>query len=463
MISYCTHRLLLTACWFFLVGSLCVPASSEEAQENLDLILTPRNTTVPTDEIQPIMVQVLGPQGKGAKGIQVTLRVKGKSAGRISSFESPPKQSSGVTNGSFKTVTDDQGKVRAFYYPPKNPGKIGEIEVQAAGRTISSRLTSILPLDRLKIGANGYFASESGRGFVPLGGLYFNWLPEAIPKERKNRRMGILTAYQKCNDQQLRDWFAYLKANGINTLRWMLRRHAGPSRHGIEFMEPMDIVGRANPSILEDIQRVTRLAEEYDLYFLVALSIYPYGKDSKELERTVLPHYKGVDLDQLPPHRRRFLKEKRMLRSEGDDYRDPDLLRCQQDYLRDLIPRLKDNPRIMAYELRNEMKPTECDWANLMIDTIREIDPYTPVTVSHPGWGASVGDLPIDWALKTDIDFFTFHIYNRHGEDQRHRIDWGANVALSSKIALAGGLPVMTGEAGIAEFKSTPGQTPQLI
>lgn len=102
------------------------------------------------------------------------------------------------------------------------------------------------------------------------------------------------------------------------------------------------------------------------------------------------------------------------------------------------------------------MPRDEIDWANLMIDTIRQLDPHTMVTVSHAGWGAGVGELPLKWVQNSGIDFFNFHLYARHGEDEDHGLDWGANVAMSSKVALAGGMPVMTGEAGIAEWTDTP-------
>lgn len=165
--------------------------------------------------------------------------------------------------------------------------------------------------NRLKVGPNGYFVFDNGEVFLPLGGLYLNWLPKQIPADRRERRMGDLWTYQKCSDEEVSNWFAYLRANGVNTLRWMLRRHAGEPSHGLGAMEPADIIGRANPSIVKDIDRITKLAAEHDIYLWLALSIYPYGQDPSDIERFALPYYEGMDLDELPPHRRRFLKDKR--------------------------------------------------------------------------------------------------------------------------------------------------------
>ena len=299
--------------------------------------------------------------------------------------------------------------------------------------------------DAITVGPNGYFRHPDGTSFIPLGGLYANWVHKV-----ENGNAGDLVSYSftDATDDQLRAWFSYLHANGITALRAMLRDHTAKGA------EPMDIVGAVNPSLLRRWEHMMALARPFGIRFLVTLheswyATYAAYHNADTLAACVLPYYTPEELSTLPAYRRRFLVERRMLQQTTDALSDADVVACQRDYLTDLIPRLRANPDIFAYEIENEQPPGYFGWTADQMRLVRELDPVTPICVSH------LSADPVTWGRLPNLDFFTYHIYPGGGNTTR-AMDYGAAVAVTARYARLG-KPAFSGEAiGDDSGKATP-------
>ena len=304
--------------------------------------------------------------------------------------------------------------------------------------------------DAIKIGPNGYFRHPDGTPFVPLGGLYANWVHKV-----DNGTAGDLVSlsFTDATDEQLRAWFSYLRDNGVTALRAMLRDHTAKGA------EPMDIVGRVNPSLLRRWEHMMQLARPFGIRFLVTLheswyATYAAYHNADTLTACVLPYYTPAELAALPTYRRRFLVEKRMLEQTTDALSDADVLACQRVYLTDLIPRLRANPDILAYEIENEQPNGFFHWTAEQARLVRALDPVTPICISHLGGGLLSAD-PLPWARRADLDFYTYHIYPG-GDGTSREMDYGAAVAVNARYARLG-KPAFSGEAIGDEWgKATP-------
>ncbi len=304
--------------------------------------------------------------------------------------------------------------------------------------------------DIITLGPNGYFVDKTGKPFIPLGGLYANRVHTVSGDSCGGT---ISDAFTDASDEQLNQWFAYLKANGVTALRGMLRNHTKTGT------EPLDIMGRVNEPLLASWEHMMSLARPYGIRFLLTVheswyATYAAYFNKQTMENCVLKHYTPEELAALPAYRKRFLVEKRMLAQTSEPMTDPDVLACQRDYLTELIPRLRANPDIFAYEIENEQPNGYMDWSNDQIALIKRYDPITPVCISHLGGGLLDAD-PIPWSRKTVIDFYTYHIYPSGFQTSAER-DYGTAVAVTARYS-ALGKPVMAGEAyGDEWYKATP-------
>jgi hypothetical protein len=200
------------------------------------------------------------------------------------------------------------------------------------------------------------------------------------------------------------------------------------------------------------------VARPYGIRFLVTLHESWYADyasyfNADVMTRCVLPQYTADELKALPAYRRRFLVDKRMLTQAYDALSDPDCLACQRDYLTDLLPRLRGNPDIFAYEIENEQPNGFFRWTEDQIRLIRDLDPTTPICVSHLGGGLISAD-PLPWSTRTSIDFYTYHTYPAGNTSPD--LDYGTVVALTARYARLG-KPAFSGESyGDEWFKATP-------
>lgn len=300
--------------------------------------------------------------------------------------------------------------------------------------------------DRVRLGGNGYFATGPGQPFVPLGGFYGVWVPAiAEPGQEKGR---AIHAFNEATEEEILDWFGFLQAQGVTAIRMMLRTH------GPDGTEAMDIGGRVNRRLFATTLRYFDLARRFGLRFMLTLHDdydKPVYCNARHLKRFALPAFAGEDLNALPAHQRRFIRDQELV-APAERYTDPDAIACQDQYAREIVGYLKDNPVVFSWELENEMVDCPVSWVNHAVDVIREVDPETPVCVSHGGGGIVTGD-PLYWTTQSNVDFYTYHLYpvgmTRPGTD------YGAAVDLLTRYGRMAGTCFM-GESAGDEFSSYP-------
>jgi len=293
---------------------------------------------------------------------------------------------------------------------------------------------------------NGYFAFRDGRVFVPLGGFYANWVHTPSPDGEWQR----LLSFTDADDAQKQRWFRFLADNGVTALRFFLRTHR---KNG---MEPMDIGGRVNRDLFAAALHLMDLGRKERLMFLPVLHedyTKPVYWNRKHLERFALPRFAGENLDALPPCRRRFIRDRRLLEWIQEKYTDPDAIACQDMYTREIVSALRGNPWVFAYELENEMVNAPASWVNHQVDVIRSVDPQTLICVSHGGGGLFTAD-PLWWFRNTKIDFYTYHLYP-HGAVTAPEIDYGLAVDVLTRYGRMCG-PCFIGESAGDQFRLHP-------
>ncbi len=319
------------------------------------------------------------------------------------------------------------------------------------GLTGESAAICLLPsqprTDPIVLGPNGYFRKgKNGKGWLPLGGFYANWvgLPEGGEEGRR------LISFVDATEDQLVHWLDFLARQGVTAMRFMLRAHTPRG------MEPMDVIGRVNMPLFAKVLRYMDLARKHDIHFMLVIHedyTKPAYYDQRALETFCIPYYQGQDLDGLPPHQRRFIRDRKLLDLIDEKYTDPDAMACQDQYTRELLGLLKDNPQLFSWEFENEMVNCPKSWANHMAQVIRSADPVTPICASHGGGGLHTAD-PLWWCRETSIDFYTYHLYPGPSTTSPD-FDYGAAVdVLASYGRMAGAC--MLGESAGDEFSRYP-------
>jgi len=221
-------------------------------------------------------------------------------------------------------------------------------------------------------------------------------------------------------------------------------------------MEPMDVVGRVNMPLFAKVLRYMDLARRHDIRFMLTMHedyTKPAYYDGRALETFCIPQYEGEDLDKLPAHQRRFIRDRKLIGLIDEKYTDPDVIACQDQYARQLLGLLKDNPQLFAWEFENEMVDCPRDWANHMAGVIRSVDPVTPICASHGGGGLNTAD-PLWWNQETSIDFYTYHLYPGTTTTSPE-VDYGAAVDVLTCYGRMAGVCMM-GESAGDEFSQYP-------
>jgi hypothetical protein len=404
-------------------ASLRIAATiAEQGRPTSWSVTAPGRTVSPGDEV-PIAVQLLGAFGEPAC-------IAGRAASVAVTGSGAANPGSATTDADGKAVVTLRAATALF------ARAVVAVRDEEGLTGLSDPITVAPPVraDAITVGPNGYFRHPDGTPFIPLGGLYANWVHKV-----DNGAAGDLVSlsFTDATDEELRAWFSYLRDNGITALRAMLRDHTAKG------CEPMDIAGAVNPSLLRRWEHMMELARPFGIRFLVTLheswyATYAAYHNADTLTACVLPYYTPAELAALPAYRRRFLVEKRMLEQTTDALADPDVLACQRDYLTELIPRLRANPDIFAYEIENEQPNGFLNWTAAQARLVRELDPITPICVSHLGADA------VPWARVPNLDFFTYHPYPGGGNTSPG-MDYGAAVAVTARYARLG-LPAFSGE-----------------
>jgi hypothetical protein len=327
--------------------------------------------------------------------------------------------------------------------------------VKASSETLAGESGPICILPKgprpnpVSVGANGYFRTADGRPYLPLGGFYINWIGMTDPQTGEQGR--IIRSFTDVDETAITSWLSYLQSQGVTTLRFMLRTHTSRG------MEPMDVGGRVNRPLFGKALRLMDLARPFGIRFLLVVHDdydKPVYCNAGNLERFSLPQFAGEDLDALPPHQRRFIRDRKLLRLASEKYTDPDAIRCQDGYARELIGYLKGNPQVFGYELENEMVDCPREWATHAIEVIRSVDSEAPICVSHGGGGLHTAD-PYWWTHETPIDFYTYHLYPLGMTDPT--TDYGAAVLMLAKYGTMAGTCFL-GESSGDEFSEYPSE-----
>ncbi len=291
--------------------------------------------------------------------------------------------------------------------------------------------------------AAGFYFWEEGKVFLPMGDCWAGLWPGFVPKIREGEPLPR-DAERRCFD-----FLRSLLRRGLNAIRtfpaeWVTFPEA----------EPLDAVGKVNLALLRRWERFFRMAERFGIRLLFVL-LQPEVYVKPEWARKARRAYSERELKRLPPHRRRFLVEGRLLESVSHFFKDPDALKCQRDFLLDLLPRLRGAKAIFAYELVNEVGGGEREWTREMASFVRRLDPGRPVGMSSWGEGLFSGD-PVVWAREFGVDFVAYHDYPSrwHGHPATPESDYGTDVAVAARYARLGGKPVVLGECGgnVKEF-----------
>jgi hypothetical protein len=292
---------------------------------------------------------------------------------------------------------------------------------------------------------NGYFAWSDGRPFIPLGGFYANW----VQQETADGEWGRLRSFTDTTDAEKVRWMEFLHRSGVTAMRMMLRTHRNDG------MEPMDVCGRVNQELLAESLRYMDLARPLGLQFqLVLHEDYqkPVYFNEKTFDLYAARHFAGENFDRLPPEQRRFVRDRKWIAPIGAKYTDPDALACQDRYVGELLPVLRNNPQVMAYELENEMVDCPASWAQHAVGAIRRFDPSTLVCASHGGGGVHTAD-PAWWHAKTPIDFYNYHLYPQGTTTAE--MDYGAAVAVLIRYGRMCGANLL-GESAGDQFREHP-------
>ncbi len=303
--------------------------------------------------------------------------------------------------------------------------------------------------DPVRVLPSGYFgigSAAKARAWMPLGGFYANWVGTPSPDGEWNRLISFVDA----TDEETVAWLKLLKANGVTAQRFMLRAHRPNG------MEPMDIGGRVNPGLYARLLHYFDLARPFGIRFQLVLHedyVKPLYFDGDALEKFAAPWYVGQDLVKLPAFQRRFIGDRKLIDDIAQKYTDPDVIACQDQYTRQIVGLLKGHPMLFGYELENEMVSCPASWVNHQLQVIRSVDPTAPICVSHSGGGVFSGD-PAWWRAKTQVDYYTPHLYPDPPSTQP-AIDYGLAVdTLMAYARLAS--PAFLGESAGDQFGQHP-------
>lgn len=346
---------------------------------------------------------------------------------------------------------DAQGQAAADWQGEESRRWTYQISVKDQEGLRGEAIICVLPAkprtEPIVLGPNGYFRKgPHGPVWLPLGGFYANWI--GLPERGEEGRRVI--SFVDATEEQIIHWLDFLASQGVTAMRFMLRAHRPKGS------EPMDIIGRVNMPLFVKVLRYMDLARRYDIKFLLVIHedyTKPSYYNEAYLETFCLPHYEREDLDKLPPYQRRFIRDRKLITSIAEKYTDPDVIACQDQYTRQLVPLFKDNPQLFGWELENEMVACPLSWARHAVSVIRSVDPVTPICVSHGGGGLHTAD-PIWWTRQAGIDFYTYHLYP-HRRTTSMEMDYGAAVDVLTAYGRMAGV-CMLGEAAGDEFNYYP-------
>ncbi|HJN18653.1 MAG TPA: LamG-like jellyroll fold domain-containing protein, partial [Armatimonadota bacterium] len=195
------------------------------------------------------------------------------------------------------TATGADGAARATLVPDMRERWVYTVRVKDdQGRSGESGPICILPEgprpNPVSLGGSGYFATADGEPYVPLGGCYINWV--GLPDAETGEEGRILRSFTDCTEDEILHWLDFLRRQGVNTLRFMLRTHVDGD------LEGMDVGGRVNRPLFAKSLRLMDLARRFDIRFLLVIHDdydKPVYCNRDKLRKFGLPRFAGEDLD----------------------------------------------------------------------------------------------------------------------------------------------------------------------
>lgn len=321
------------------------------------------------------------------------------------------------------------------------------------------------PADQVVVSRDGLLRFKTGELFFPLGGFHANVLPISrihLTAEELDRVKPYIWSAQTtdgqghvdlwdASDELMEQWFKQLAADGVSALRLFARARVGN--------DVLDLGGKLNPELKQVFHRAFAAARPYRIRFLLQILPEPGSScyvSRNAIQKRVLPRYSQQELASLTPAQKRFILEgKRVTLKEF--FTDPDVLACQQLYLRQAMDWVATEPQVFAVEIYNEqgwngrqymfpLEDAEIRWSREIVKTIRQWLPRMPVTLSHPGFGITGYD-PLKWTRGAGVDFYSPHAYaGLSGENEN--IDFAA-VTAASGLVMNAGIASFYGEWGV--------------
>lgn len=316
----------------------------------------------------------------------------------------------------------------------------------------------------------GKFVDDRGATFIPVGGVYPNWVDVTLmgvaPDEREETQEYLgrrMVVWPNVTEEHLHQWIAHLKAEGCNFVRMFCRGSMNPQ-------DPLDIGGRVNPVLWAKMKRFWDLLYEAGIHVHFVACQEPrcsiYMDSGRVLNNLALPHYTADQLAALPPHRKRFLDPAQPRVGYDSFFTDPDVLQCHLDYLTELASLAAGHPALMILEIYNEQQwphdgfywdhqEEELAWSRRIIQHMHRLFPGVPVCMNIAGFGISAHDGAYWKRQVPEMDFFSPHVYqtlpaDSFRADYVHQIDAVLNW-------LTPVVPSMIGEWYAEEFFPIPG------
>ncbi len=231
------------------------------------------------------------------------------------------------------------------------------------------------------------FTAPSSGVFVPLGmGAMHVFHPWSAAKPRL--WSGWLdSAWRNAPPERLQQYLAFLHLHGVNVIRIGLNVPAD----GI----PGDLGRRADLATFEALEKLLALAEPFAIRVLPAFWWGPWGLFGFDKVAAYAPFFAGKDWTPW--------------------FKNPEVARLQQSYLAKVVERFKNDPRIFAWELMNEVPPLVqgseepgLEWAARTAQFVKQLDTNHLVTVSPC---TSDGRLNRRYAALEGVDFGNAHFY----------------------------------------------------
>ncbi|MCE5219541.1 cellulase family glycosylhydrolase [bacterium] len=233
----------------------------------------------------------------------------------------------------------------------------------------------------IRLGPKGRFETSAGKPYTPWGyatiGLF-------APDPEVVVRLQGPAQWCRASDEDIVNWVAMLAAYGVNCVRFGVTVDA-KSIGG-------DTGGHADPYLLGRLRRLLDLIGPMGVR---AIPVLWWG------------HYRNFGYQGIAAY-------DALIQKQADWFTNPEALKLQRQYVREVVEPFKDDPRILAWEVMNETYRAGGDldaairWTNQIVATIRSVSPRHLITTS--ACEATPGP-ELSWIRAADVDFFNYHAY----------------------------------------------------